>query len=297
MGKYDIGNKFVTKEGYEIEIIEKYVGIDKSKIIFKESGLEMIVFNGGIRRGTIHNPSHILDKCKVGTIHLSSDGDKYEVIEKIDNNKRLIRFEGYTQTKEVFTSAILSNSVKNNFKPILYGVAYKGEGTAPRSNALQYTTWRNMITRCFSEEYKLKNPTYKNVTVCEDWLDFGKFQIWHNETFLGEGFEIDKDLLQQDVENKIYSPETCIWLPKKVNSFLTNMQRSNTSGYVGVRKHYRKWTSSISIDGVRHHLGYYDTLEEASKSYQEARSIQAEKVKSYMRSLGYYSEEIIQLIK
>lgn len=54
---------------------------------------------------------------------------------------------------------------------------------------------------------------------------------------------------------------------------ISNPRVSNTSGYVGVswHKRYDKWIARIKINGKKKHLGYFDTAEQASKAYLEAK--------------------------
>lgn len=103
-----------------------------------------------------------------------------------------------------------------------------------------------MIERCYSDISLQKRPTYKNITVCEEWLNFSNFHEWFNITFpknnLEENFELDKDLM----DNKIYSPESCIWLPKKINSFLNN-NKTGKNIILGTSKHKNKFKSTISL--------------------------------------------------
>lgn len=50
--------------------------------------------------------------------------------------------------------------------------------------------------------------------------------------------------------------------------------RNNTSGYIGVswRPGKGKWRAQISVGGVRHHLGLFDTAEAASRAYEVAKA-------------------------
>ena len=118
---------------------------------------------------------------------------------------------------------------------------------------------------------------------------------------MGIKFHLDKDLLQSDIENKIYSPDTCLFLPHNVNRFLANKQSNNTSGYIGVcwHKTKKKWVAQITLfeEGKTKHLGIFSTPEDASLVYQEARAIESEKVKEYLRSLNYLPEEVINSLK
>lgn len=49
---------------------------------------------------------------------------------------------------------------------------------------------------------------------------------------------------------------------------------TNTSGYPGVsyNKQTGRFTAKISVNNKRHHLGYFDTPEEAFEAYQKAKS-------------------------
>ena len=79
-------------------------------------------------------------------------------------------------------------------------------------NCIYYQTWQSMLERCYSSKYQAKHPTYKSCTVCEEWLHFSNFRSWmvgqnHKGKFL------DKDILE--LGNKIYSPETCIFVTRQ----------------------------------------------------------------------------------
>lgn len=86
MSKYDVGNRFKTKEGYEVEVIEK-IGYSKSKIKF--IGLEVecikIVFNSTLKSGEIRNPYH-KTVCGLGFI-----GEGNYISHK--NNKNTLEYE------------------------------------------------------------------------------------------------------------------------------------------------------------------------------------------------------------
>jgi HNH endonuclease len=48
------------------------------------------------------------------------------------------------------------------------------------------------------------------------------------------------------------------------------VRKDNTSGGRGVHKHKGWWRARISINGVRRHLGLFETAEEASAAYEAA---------------------------
>lgn len=48
---------------------------------------------------------------------------------------------------------------------------------------------------------------------------------------------------------------------------------NNIVGLLGVRKHYRKWQASISVNGKAVFLGSFDTAEQAGQAYIEAKRL------------------------
>ena len=90
-------------------------------------------------------------------------------------------------------------------------------GRLKRISCPYYQAWGNMLARSYSISFKGKHPTYKECIVCEEWLLFSNFKSWM-ETQDWEGNQLDKDYLVRG--NKIYSPNTCIFLHPIVNKFL-----------------------------------------------------------------------------
>ena len=72
-----------------------------------------------------------------------------------------------------------------------------------------YEKWKPMLRRCYSAKYQEVRPTYIGCSVSEDWLRFSTFKAWMAAQDW-EGMEIDKDILFPN--NKIYSPETCVFI-------------------------------------------------------------------------------------
>lgn len=106
-----------------------------------------------------------------------------------------------------------TNDLRGTFKVNDYGVC-------PVATA--YADWSSMLIRSFSEEYKAKRTCYAKVTCCEEWRLFSNFLEWFNTN--GQPFDqiknldLDKDLLS--LWGNTYSPSTCIYVPKELNSIL-----------------------------------------------------------------------------
>lgn len=132
-----------------------------------------------------------------------------------------------------------------------------------------YKRWADMLRRCYVAANDEK-PTYKDCTVCDEWLTFSKFKTWM-QIQDWEGKELDKDLLGN---GKLYSPETCCFIPSGLNKFMScDNTRTKKSGLpLGVRKaggrSYKvcadcwnpltrvKWTSAPMLDPEEAHLAW-----------------------------------------
>jgi len=94
-----------------------------------------------------------------------------------------------------------------------------------------YRTWTSMLNRCYSSKSQEIRPTYKGCSVSEEWLSFSNFRRWM-EKQEWEGMQLDKDLLFEG--NKVYSAETCIFVTRGVNLFITDGAASRGECLIGV---------------------------------------------------------------
>lgn len=130
-----------------------------------------------------------------------------------------------------------------------------------------YRVWSNMINRCYRPENLKRNTTYKECTVCDDWLYFSKFREWMLSQDY-EGKSLDKDLLVGG--NKVYSPFTCMFIDLKVNSSLTLSNKIRGECPLGVcyenSKGYFRAACHNGIEKV--YLGGYKCPQEAHRKWQ-----------------------------
>ena len=100
--------------------------------------------------------------------------------------------------------------------------------------------YNNMYQRCYNEGVHKTKPWYIGCTMCEEWLDDKyAFYDWVNDGnfYVIDGeptVELDKDILIKG--NKFYSPDTCIFVPKSINSLFggTSAKKNNKELPVGV---------------------------------------------------------------
>lgn len=107
-------------------------------------------------------------------------------------------------------------------KKLAYGVGINDLDGPVKTNGKHlkfYAAWHHMLERCYSKKSLSKRPTYRNCSVCPDWLVLSNFKKWFDANYR-EGSTLDKDILIQG--NRIYSPEACSFVPQYVNSLMTD---------------------------------------------------------------------------
>lgn len=192
-----------------------------------------------------------------------------------------IYFPEYNWTaKNKIYSAFEKGQIKCPYERSVYGKGYLGEGeylcSINRIATKVYKVWFEMLKRCYCSQYQEKQPTYKGCKVCDEWLNFQNFAKWYQENYYdvpGEVMNLDKDILVKG--NKIYSPETCVVVPKRINNLFTktNARRGNYPIGVCWKENNKKFESNCNIyeNGRKKkiHIGLYNTPEEAFDSYKE----------------------------
>ena len=131
-----------------------------------------------------------------------------------------------------------------------------------------YSTWKSMLKRCYSIKYHEQRPTYKDCQVSNEWLTFMTFKKWM-EVQPWEGNQIDKDILYEG--NKVYSPNTCVFVSRQTNQFLTDAGSIRGEWPIGVYFHRGRYEAQIGIFGKRTQIGVYDYPEEAHQAYRVAK--------------------------
>jgi hypothetical protein len=136
-----------------------------------------------------------------------------------------------------------------------------------------YRKWGRIINSCYNTNNLIMHPSYLNVTVSEEWRYFSNFQHWFIEHYK-EGASIEKDLLSP-LDDKKYSPETCVFVSGTLNSELSLHRDSyRRTGYIGVDL-TDSGTFSVRLkneDGKKITVGTYDNIEIAHKVWQYAKA-------------------------
>lgn len=132
----------------------------------------------------------------------------------------------------------------------------------------EYNLWTAMLSRCYSASELEKHPTYIGCSVSDTFKCYSLFYEWcHGQIGFGmSGFQLDKDLLIKG--NKQYSEHTCIFIPKYLNSLLTNSRLSRGPLPIGVTKEGNSFQAQCNVLGVKKYLGMFKTPELAFNAYK-----------------------------
>lgn len=106
------------------------------------------------------------------------------------------------------------------------------------------STHASMINRCYNvNDISYKRYGGKGVVVCDEWLnDFMAFYNWAISNGWEEGLQLDKDIKGN---GKLYSPETCIFVTRKINC--RNKSNNKLIDHNGEAKTLAEWCEIYNI--------------------------------------------------
>jgi hypothetical protein len=218
-----------------------------------------------------------LARERIGQIRKNNFGSLMEIVQYKDNKNILVRFlEGGSTIPTQYINFI-KGEVSNPLDKTVYNVGFIGEGKYntrhDSKDTLQYTTWYSMMQRCCDEKYKKKYPTYKECSVVDEWHNFQNFAKWYDENFYevdGEKMCLDKDILFKG--NKVYSPETCIFTPHKINTLFIKSDSKRGSLPLGV-VYNKKINRYIAGEGnsKNKYIGSFKNPTDAFESYKSRK--------------------------
>lgn len=135
-----------------------------------------------------------------------------------------------------------------------------------------YSFWTEMLRRVYSKKMHAKYPNYEQCTLVDEWHVFSNFRKWA----IGqpwEGNQLDKDILKQG--NKLYSPDTCIFIPQNLNTFLTDRAAKRGDHPIGVyfQKSAGKYKARCSnpFTGEYEYLGLYVDSSDAHEAWRKRK--------------------------
>lgn len=213
---------------------------------------------------------------RIGEERVNNFGSKmvingYRKREDID-----VYFPEYNWTFEhVDYSNFKRGNVKCPYERRYFNAGYLGEGEYKMSENKKlkqnFNIWYTMLQRCYDPKLQEKYPTYKDCIVEDYLLNFQHMGKWIEENYyevLGEQMCLDKDILCKG--NKIYSRNTCIFVPQRINKLFTKRDNARGNDPIGVIENL---SGSYQVRchneyGKRVNLGTYSTKEEAFQVYK-----------------------------
>lgn len=153
-----------------------------------------------------------------------------------------------------------------------------------------YSLWSGILQRCYGAR---KIKAYQGCSICKEWIFFSNFKKWFDDPDNGyqEGYHVDKDILVKG--NKIYSPQTCCFVPQEINKILiTNNQKITTGVSLSVRGKCIRYHAYVSVRGKRHNLGFYTNKKDAFLAYKRAKELYVQE----MANLYYKEKKITKVV-
>ena len=244
----------------------------------------------------------------VGKVCKSLNSGDFKILKYNNSTNVEIKFTNTGFEMVARLGNIRNGNVKDPYAPSVHGIGVSGTKYPSRVNGVlikEYGLWSNMLERCYNDVYKKKKPTYESCEVSDNFKSYEYFYEWCNNQFgfNNKDWQLDKDLLIKG--NKVYSEDSCIFIPSEINLLLVKNTASRGEYLIGVywSKTHKAFVARVSKNkGKQEHLGYFNTELEAFNAYKQAKESfikeQAEKWKGKIDERAYnalmnYKVEII----
>lgn len=283
-----VGEENYNKDGYVMKVI-KY--ISSNNVIVEFNDIDNTTTTTSwyrFKNGNVKNPNHIKNS-RLGEIRINRFGSLMKCVEYNGAQSIVVEFQDEYKAKVPTAWHVFDKgSVRNPYDKSFYGVGIVGEKYPITINGKQtkeIMAWQHLLERCFSERCKEINPTYKNVTMCNEWLYYPNFYEWlHSQDnfekwIVSNNWAIEKDIICKN--NKIYAPDKCCLVPQYVNNLFCKHDISRGDLPVGVSYEKRTQMYIARVSKTQKskrkyilQIGRYPTPEDAFylgyKPYKEA---------------------------
>lgn len=133
-----------------------------------------------------------------------------------------------------------------------------------------YKIWKSMLVRCYDKKFHHRT-TYQDCSVSPVWLKLSNFERWI-DTQNWQGKELDKDILFPG--NKVYGPDTCVFVSHDVNIFLIDSAGARGEYPIGV--HFHKMTGKFQAAcnnpfGKGPYIGLFDNPTDAHLAWKQKK--------------------------
>lgn len=230
---------------------------------------------------------------RLGETRMMKCGEIASIVNYANSNDITVQFKKTGELVKTTYSHFKKGLVKSRFTPSVCGCGVIGNEKTKDENGKtikSYLVWKNMLRRCYSDECQKKHPTYRGCCICEEWLNYSEFKKWYDDNYYeidGERMDLDKDILMKG--NKIYSPDTCVFVPKNINTLFTKSNKARGKYPIGINfdKNANKYRTQCHIffNGKKQQkiLGYYNTIEDAFNAYKQFKEADIKQMANYYK--------------
>lgn len=196
------------------------------------------------------------------------------ILNVIDALNVCVRFldTGWETTTEA--GDIRKGSVKDRFKPIVYGLGFRGDNRVDYKGLDErkvYYAWHDMLRRCNSpndSQYFI----YKDCSVDPAWFNYSEFARWYVSQ-VGHyepnviNWQLDKDWRVPG--NRVYSPEACYIVPLQINCLTTGLGPRRNGLPHGLQLNQEgSYSITPRSQGAKKRIVFrYQTVREAQEAY------------------------------
>lgn len=221
---------------------------------------------------------------RVGEVSYTKNGTKATIIEYVNTHKILVEFDDkykyrYWTSYGNFQRGQLTNPYECRSKD---GLGFIGIGDySSKDHKVAYAKWMAMLQRCTNPIADKSTESYVECEVCDKWMNFQNFAKWYYENEYpcnNEPLCVDKDILIHG--NKIYSPDTCILVPQRINLLFIKEYARRGDLPIGVQKHTSdgKYASVLSTSTGVKYLGLFTDSNLAFATYKKEKEKYIKKV-------------------
>ena len=228
-----------------------------------------------------------LEKCKTyyeGRVFKTNKCGDIVIISYLNTTNVIVQFLNTGARTKTCTGDILNGYVKDVFAPNIHNKGYLGchDANVTRKNPPEsYTVWLDMIRRCCCETYKQKKPHYMSSVVDARFESYFNYRSWCEKQVgfgckdeKGRPFALDKDILIKG--NKLYSEDTCCFVPQEINALFVKTDKSRGEYPIGVSFHKSRGMLRATCNNK--HLGHFNTAEQAFQAYKTAKEAYVKEV-------------------
>lgn len=227
---------------------------------------------------------------RIGEVSYTKYGTKAIIVEYKSNKNVVIEFQDDNRYRYSITYLhFKKGEFLNPFDKSAYGIGYIGVGkynNISKSNqeVFQcYSIWKKIFERCYTSKRTNRQISYAGCEVCEEWHCFQNFAEWYMNNKYNIDSEklcVDKDILVHG--NKIYSPQTCLLVPNRINSLFAKSYSIRGDLPIGVSYYWydnSRYLASMKIDNRKtYQIGIFDDPIVAFDAYKQEKEKYIKKI-------------------